>query len=385
MIWTLTLVNEIWTRRHLKQANSASIEAGQHAATTFRNAEVLQAMGMLGALRARWSEVHSRHLDWQARASDRAGVMVASTKFFRMFLQIIILGTGGYLAVQREITPGAIIAASILVGRALQPMELAVGSWKGFVAARGAFRRLKTLFEVAGAEPPRMKLPRPKGVINLESVVAAAPGQRDPILRGVSFSLNRGETLCVVGPSAAGKSTLARVLTGVWPAANGGVRLDGNDISDWSPHELGKHVGYLPQDVELFGGTVMQNIGRFEDQIDSEAVIDAAEQAGCHEVIQYLSEGYNTQIGEGGVALSGGQRQRVALARALYGNPAVVVLDEPNSNLNSAGEEALMNAIQTMKARGVTVVLITHKVNILAAADKILRDAGRHRAGLRAA
>jgi len=376
VIWSLTLLNEVLTKRDLTKASSASIEATQHAATTFRNVEVLQAMGMLGALRSIWSGMHLRHLGWQARASDRAGTLIAGTKFFRMFLQIIILGTGGYLAIQREISPGGIIAGSILIGRALQPMETAVGHWKGFVAARGALKRLRALFELSGHGDHRMSLPRPEGAVSVEGVVAGAPGGKEAILRGVSFAVAPGEVLCIVGPSGAGKTTLARVLVGIWPAVAGAVRLDGSDLKQWDPQELGQHIGYLPQDVELFAGTTAQNIGRFEDDIDGPRVIAAAEMAGCHELIQHLADGYNTQIGEGGQALSGGQRQRVALARALYGNPSLVVLDEPNSNLDAAGEEALTRAIQALKTRGTTVVLITHKINILAISDKLLVMSG---------
>lgn len=372
VIWTLTLCNELLTRRDLTAASTASIEAGQRASTTFRNVEVLQAMGMLEALRRLWLKTHLSHLGWQARASDRAGTLLAATKFFRMFLQIIILGTGGYLAIKREISPGGIVAASILIGRALQPMELAVGSWKGFVGARGAYRRLQALFDTAGAQPQRMALPKPQGELTVEGVIVAAPGQRTPILRGLSFALQPGEVLGVVGPSAAGKSTLARALVGIWPVLHGAVRLDGADLAHWDSQALGKYIGYLPQDIELFAGSVAQNIGRFQDAIDPELVIAAAQQAGCHELVQQLAEGYNTQIGDGGQALSGGQRQRVGLARALYGDPSLVVLDEPNSNLDTAGEEALLAAIHGLKARRRTVVLVTHKVNILAAADKVL-------------
>jgi ATP-binding cassette subfamily C protein len=376
VIWSLTLANEILTRRDLMEASSANIAASQHAATTFRNVEVMQAMGMLGALRSIWSGIHLRHMGWQARASDRAGTLVATTKFFRLFLQIIILGTGGYLAIQQQITPGGIIAGSIIIGRALYPMEMAVGNWKGFVAARGAYRRLKALFLVAGAPVSRMSLPRPKGAVSVEGVVAVAPGQKEIILRSATLALPAGEALCVVGPSGAGKTTLARVLVGIWPVAAGALRLDGYDLSQWDSQELGQYIGYLPQDVELFTGTVAQNISRFQDDFDPEAVVAASELAGCHEVVQGMADGYNTQIGDGGQALSGGQRQRVALARALYGNPSLVVLDEPNSNLDAAGEEALTNAVQALKARGTTVVLITHKINILAIADKILVMAG---------
>jgi len=376
VIWSLTLLNEILTRRDLAESAIASMTATQHAATTFRNVEVLQAMGMLGALRSVWSRIHQHHMGWQARASDRAGTLIACTKFFRTFLQIIILGTGGYLCIHQEITPGGIIAGSIIIGRALMPMEMAVGNWKGFVAARGAYRRLKVLFMVAGGTVSRMSLPRPKGAVSVEGAIATAPGQKEVILRGITLALPAGEVLCVVGPSGAGKTTLARILVGIWPIAAGALRLDGYDLSQWDSQELGQYIGYLPQDVELFSGTVAQNINRFQDDIDPEAVIAASELAGCHEVIQSMVDGYNTQIGEGGQALSGGQRQRVALARALYGNPSLVVLDEPNSNLDSAGEEALTSAIQALKAHGTTVVLITHKVNILAIADRILVMAG---------
>lgn len=372
VIWGLTLLNEILTKRDLTEATSASMAAAQRATATFRNVEVLQAMGMLGSLRAIWLGIHLRHMGWQARASDRAGALVAGTKFFRTFLQVVILGTGGYLAIQREITPGAIIAGSIIIGRALQPMELAVGHWKGFVAARGAYRRLTALFDLASTATPKMSLPRPNGVLSVEEIVAGAPGQRQAFLRGVNFTLPAGEALCIVGPSGSGKTTLARVLVGIWPIIAGSVRLDGYQLSQWDPQELGQYIGYLPQDVELFSGTVAQNISRFEDDVDPVDVIAAAELAGCHELIQHMAGGYDTQIGEGGQALSGGQRQRVALARALYGNPSLVVLDEPNSNLDSSGEEALTAAIQHLKARGTTIVLITHKLNILTSADKVL-------------
>ena len=372
VIWCLTLLNEVYTRRDLTEASRANLAASQHAATTFRNVEVLQAMGMLGALRASWSGLHLRHMGWQARASDRAGALLASTKFFRTFLQVIILGTGGYLAIHRQISPGGIVAGSIIIGRALQPMELAVGNWKGIVAVRGAYRRLKTLFDLVATLGSRMSLPKPKGEVSIEAVIAGAPGRKEAIIRGVTLGIAAGEALCIVGPSGAGKTTLARVLVGIWPVVAGSVRLDGYELSQWDLQELGRHIGYLPQDVELFSGTVGQNISRFDEDASPEDIINAAELAGCHEMIQHMTDGYNTQIGEGGQALSGGQRQRVALARALYGEPSLVVLDEPNSNLDTAGEEALTAAIQHVKSRGGTVVLITHKLNVLTTADKIL-------------
>lgn len=371
LIFGLTLLNEYLTFGLLGEASRASIAANQQAQATLRNGEVLHAMGMLDALRTLWSTSHGKVISWQARASDRAGVIVASTKFVRMFLQTAILGTGAYLAIQKEISPGAMIAASIIIGRALAPVELVVGNWKGLTAARNGYKRLKQLLAIAGDETERMKLPRPEGRLELENVVAGAPGQRRAILHGVSFALAPGEVVGIVGPSAAGKSTLARVITGVWKAAGGAVRLDGSDMAHWDPQILGQYVGYLPQDVELFSGTIAQNICRFQDA-DGDEIVKVAQLAGCHEMIQQLADGYDTQIGDGGYALSGGQRQRIALARSLFGNPCLIVLDEPNASLDAAGEEALLFAVQKMRAAGSTVVIITHKVNILAVTDKIL-------------
>jgi ATP-binding cassette subfamily C protein len=371
LIFSLTLLNEYLTYTLLGQASRASIAANQQAQATLRNGEVLHAMGMLGALRALWSISHGHVISWQALASDRAGAIVASTKFVRMFLQTLILGVGGYLAIQREISPGAMVAASIIIGRALAPVELVVANWKGFTAARNGYKRLKQLLAIAGTEEKRMELPRPTGRLQLEGVLAGAPGQRRAIINGISFSIEPGEVIGVVGPSAAGKSTLARVITGVWRPAAGAVRLDGSDVAHWDPQVLGRYIGYLPQDVELFSGTIAQNICRFAEA-DGDEIVKVAQLAGCHEMIQQLADGYDTQIGEGGQALSGGQRQRIALARALYGNPCLIVLDEPNASLDAAGEEALLFAVQKVRAAGGTVVIITHKVNILAVTDKIM-------------
>jgi ATP-binding cassette subfamily C protein len=368
----LAFLNEKATRGQLNAAGRTSMLANQDAQSMLRNTEAVQAMGMVSAIRKIWTGHHDATLGLQASASDRAGSIVAATKFFQVFMQTAALGTGAYLVISRELSPGGMIAGSILIGRALQPIGTAVASWKGFIAARSAFERLRNLFRVAGAEPRRMSLPRPQGNLKVSAVTAAAPGSNGaPILKDVSFALETGEVLGVVGPSAAGKSTLARVLVGVWPAGRGAVRLDGSDLSHWNSEELGRYMGYLPQDVELFAGTVAENIARFF-QVDDTEVIRAARLAGCHELIQHLAQGYNTQIGDGGQALSGGQRQRIGLARSLYGQPAFVILDEPNANLDSAGEEALLVAIQQLKANGTTVVMITHKLNILAAVDKIL-------------
>jgi ATP-binding cassette, subfamily C, bacterial len=367
----LALLNEVMTRKTLLAASKANMTAGNSAGAAFRNIEVVHAMGMLEAMVGRWDRHHREVLGLQAQASDRAGAIVASTKFFRMFLQTGILGLGAYLAVEHEITAGAMIAASIIIGRALQPIELAVGNWKSFLAAREAFGRMKLLFHAVGVEPQRMSLPNPKGLLAVENVVAAAPGGQTAILKGISFKLGAGELLGIVGPSAAGKSSLARVLVGVWQVAAGAVRLDGYELSHWDPQDLGKHLGYLPQDIELFAGTVAENIARF-GVVDNEAVIAAAELAGCHELIQNLPDGYNTNIGDSGQILSGGQRQRIALARCLYRSPSFIVLDEPNANLDSAGEEALLMAIQRLRAAGTTIVLITHKINILSLVDRIM-------------
>ena len=367
----LTVLNEVSTKKELNAATAANARASQNANAVFRNTEVLQAMGMVEPLKRMWLAEHDSVLTAQATASDRAGAIIALTKFFRVFLQTVVLGTGAYLVINRELSAGGIVAGSILIGRAMQPIELAVGNWKGFIAARAAFGRLQALFGITGDEPVRLTLPRPQGAIQVSGVVAAAPGQRTLILKGVSFEIAPGEVIGIIGPSAAGKSSLARVLVGVWSVAQGTVRLDGTELNHWNHEQLGQYIGYLPQDVELFAGSVSQNIARFRDSAPG-FILEAAKLAGCHELIQHLEEGYNTQIGEGGFTLSGGQRQRVALARALYGQPSFVVLDEPNANLDSAGEEALLRAVQKLKQGQTSVVLISHKVNILAAVDKIL-------------
>jgi ATP-binding cassette subfamily C protein len=367
----LTALSEVVTQRHLRAASGANASALQSAQASLRNGEILHAMGMLPALRTRWARAHGDYLALQAQASDRAGLLVAATKFVRMLLQVAILGAGAYLAIGREISPGAMIAASILIGRALQPIELAIANWRSFGAARAAYSRIQVLFETAGIEPERLSLPRPEGRLQVSGLVVGAPGTQSVILRGVSFALSPGEVLAVIGPSAAGKSTLARALVGVWPATAGEVRLDGSALTDWHPQDLGQHVGYLPQDIEMFAGTVAENIARFSASDDA-AIIAAARAAGCHEMIQALPAGYNTQIGEGGAALSGGQRQRIGLARALYREPRLLVLDEPNSNLDAAGEEALVTAVQGLQMRRTTTIIVTHKLNLLSLADRVL-------------
>jgi ATP-binding cassette, subfamily C, bacterial len=371
LIFVLAIANELMTRNQLKAASQSSVVANAYAAATFRNADVLHAMGMLGGLRQRWLEKQGDGLELQAAASDRAGFLVAASKFFRGFLQLAILGVGAYLALNNEASAGAMVAASIVMGRALAPVEMAVSQWKSFLAARSAYDRIVALSDVLGAEPDRMTLPAPSGAISAEGVVVVPPTGKDPVLREVSFALRPGEILGLVGPSAAGKSSLARALVGVWRPVVGKIRIDGADLGHWDPQQLGKHIGYLPQDVELFAGTVAENISRFGEQ-DEEKIITAAQLAGVHDMIQGLPGGYNTQVGDGGLSLSGGQRQRLGLARALYGSPCFIVLDEPNSSLDADGEAALLKAVQQLRAQGSTLVLISHKTNILAIVDKIL-------------
>jgi ATP-binding cassette subfamily C protein RsaD len=371
VIFALALANEFVTRRSLQQASVSSIAAQNDAAATMRNSEVMRAMGMWHGLRDRWLTKRDEMIRSQAVASDRGGGMMASIRFFRAFLQTGILGLGAYLAIIGSISPGAMIAASILVGRALAPIESAVGQWKSFVSARSAWSRLQALFRKTQEEGEKMNLPAPKGALSIEAVVVAPPGAKKPTIKALSFTLEPGTALGVIGPSAAGKSSLARALVGVWPTLAGAVRLDGFDIKQWQPEHLGQHIGYLPQDVELFSGTIAENIGRFKT-IDSDKVVAAARLAGVHEMIQQLPEGYDTQIGDDGVALSGGQRQRIALARAIYGDPVLIVLDEPNASLDSHGEAALVQALRRLKEYKRTVVFITHKPNLLSVADKIM-------------
>ncbi|GJD95454.1 type I secretion system permease/ATPase [Methylobacterium iners] len=371
VILALTLLNELATRRSIDAASQAAGTAAQQARAMFRNADVLRAMGMLAAVRSLWRSRHDEALLFQAHASDRAGIIVAATKFVRMFLQMVVLGVGAYLAIHREISAGSMIAASIIIGRALAPIELVVANWKGFTAARASYGRLARLVEAEGQEPERMALPRPQGRIAVESLSVAAPGTSRLILSDVSFAVEPGSVVGIIGPSAAGKSTLVKAITGVLPRAGGSVRVDGSDLEHWDPQVLGGAVGYLPQDVELFDGTVAQNIARFAVQ-DEAAIIAAAQMAGCHALIQALPDGYNTGIGAGGHVLSGGQRQRIALARALYGGPSLVVLDEPNASLDQAGEAALVSAVAELKRQGTTVLIVTHKVSLLTGADQVL-------------
>jgi ATP-binding cassette subfamily C protein len=371
LIFCFAVANEVLTRDQLKGANISANQAGTFAASTFRNAEVLHAMGMWRPLRDRWLQRHNHTLALQASASDRAGVLLTATKFLRAFLQVAILGIGAYLAIIQESTPGAMIAASIIMGRALAPVELIVSQWKTFLAARSAYERISELLSILQAKQPHMKLPDPEGHLSVQQIVVAPPGVQSAVLAGVTFDLQAGSALGIIGPSAAGKSSLARAIVGVWPLHSGEIRIDGAALSHWDNDQLGRHIGYLPQDVELFSGTIAENIARFST-VDESMVVSAAQMAGVHDMVQLMRNGYNTQIGDGGQSLSGGQRQRIALARALYGMPTIIILDEPNASLDSEGEAALMTTLERLKAARRTVILITHKTNILAMMDKIL-------------
>ena len=372
IIFALALTNEFATRSLLKEAGDANMGASHFVNTTVQNAEVIRALGMEKSLTNRWLKQHDTVLDAQARASGRAGAIMASTKFVRMSLQIAILGTGAYLAILQQISPGIMIAASIVMGRALAPVEQAVGQWKQFVAARQAHRRLTEIFTILGDEDERMQLPAPKGNLTVQNLIASAPGSRKPILKGVSFTLNQGEVLAVIGPSGSGKSTLVRHLVGAMQPQSGAVRLEGVELQHWDGQQLGQNMGYMPQDVKLFRGTVSENISRFSDGAKDSDIVAAATISGAHEMIATLSDGYDTDVGDGGNALSGGQRQRVGLARAVFREPSIIILDEPNSNLDSVGEQALTSCIQEMKNRGKTVILVTHKANLLGLSDKTL-------------
>ena len=373
----LAWLNERSTNPPLVQANRAAIGAQQYIDGSLRNAEVIEAMGMLKHIHRRWMDKQRDFLNLQAQASDKGGAFQAGSKFVQTVMGSALLGLGGWLVLQNTLAGGAgmMIVASVLGGRMLAPVVLAVSQWRAVVNVRDAWRRLDGLLAAVPEPAESMSLPAPRGVLQVEQIVAAAPGSNAPILRGVAFALAPGEVLGVVGPSASGKTTLARVLIGLWPSMGGKVRLDGADVFAWNKLELGPHLGYLPQGVELLDGTLAENIARF-GEVDRAKVEAAARLVGLHDFILALPQGYDSPVGPGGAILSGGQRQRVALARALYGDPVFVVLDEPNSSLDEAGDAALLQAIAQMKARGTTFVVMTHRVSVLGVADKmlVLRD-----------
>jgi ATP-binding cassette subfamily C exporter for protease/lipase len=369
--------NERSTKPPLMQANRAAIEAQQYADNALRNAEVVESMGMLRNTQKRWLERQREFLGLQAQASASAGGYQAVSKLLQTTLGSGLLGLGCWLLLHDRLNGGAgmMIVASILGGRMLAPLVQVVSQWQTVVNVRDAWTRLDSLLTAVPLRPESMALPAPRGALQVEQLIAGAPGNPAPILRGVQFALAPGEVLAVVGPSAAGKTTLARLLVGLWPAQGGKVRLDGADVYTWDKGELGVHLGYLPQGVELFEGTLAENIARFA-QVEQHKVEAAARAVGIHDFILSLPQGYESEVGPQGARLSGGQRQRVALARALYGDPVLVVLDEPNSSLDEEGDAALARAIQEAKARGTTFVVMTHRTSVLGVTDKmlVLRD-----------
>ncbi|NEX60901.1 type I secretion system permease/ATPase [Noviherbaspirillum galbum] len=367
----LAFVNEKVSKKPLSEANTMAVTSTALASSNLRNAEVIESMGMLPNLMSRWFKMHGRFLQLQGEASEKAGIVTAVTKFVQVSVQSLVLGLGALLVIEGKISPGMMIAASILLGKAMGPVQMLIGVWKSWSSTRSAYGRLVKLLSDNPAREAGMSLPAPQGVVSVEGAVAAPPGSQIPVLRGLSFAFQPGDAVGIIGPSGSGKSTLARLLVGIWPAASGKVRLDGADIYQWNKDELGPHIGYLPQDIELFAGTVSENIARFGD-IDAEKVIDAAKRAGVHDMILHFPKGYDTLLGDGGAGLSGGQKQRLGLARAMYGDPALVVLDEPNSNLDDQGEQALVQAVLDMRRRGKTVVLITHRTSIIGATNKLL-------------
>jgi len=367
----LTLLSRKLTDEPMKKASGLAVRASQDATNNLRNAEVVEAMGMLPAMRARWQKINAGFLTLQTGTSSDSAAISAATRSTRLALQSLTLGLGAALVLLGDLKPGMMIAASILMGRTLGPVEQVIGAWRQFVSARSAYERLTAMMQANPARGRKMRLPPPQGKIHVEALTAGAPGATTPFLRNVTFSLEPGDILGVIGPSASGKSMLARLLVGVWASSFGKVRIDGADMAQWNREELGPYLGYLPQDIELFSGTVSENIARF-GQVDPDKVVEAARRAGVHELILRLPKGYDTPLGSDGAGLSGGQKQRIALARALYGTPVFVVLDEPNSNLDEAGEQALVASVEQMRRDGRTAVLITHRTSILSRTTKLL-------------
>jgi PrtD family type I secretion system ABC transporter len=366
------LLNDRWSGNLFRRSATSTAMSHRTAEECSRNAAAIRAMGMQAAMQVRWQEIHGKALDDYVAAADRNGALSAAARTLRLFLQSAILGLGAYLAIQQEVTAGTIVTASIILARASAPIEQGIAHWRSVVQFRTAVPRLERVFADLDERRPRMALSAPKGYLAVEGLVVAAPGEQKPILRQISFSLEPGQALGVIGPTGAGKSTLARALVNVWMPLAGTISIDGAPFDQWEADELGRSVGYLPQEVELFDGTFDENIARFEADASADAVIHAAKLAGVHELVLGFPEGYKSRIGEAGAKLSAGQRQRIGLARALYGNPALVVMDEPNANLDAIGEAALSHAIRLLKKRAATVVVIAHRPSAIASVDFIL-------------
>ncbi len=368
----ITMLTETRTRGPARASSRLAVSRTALALEGRRNAEVLQAMGMRQQAALRWRDVNAKYLAAHERASDVANSLGGASKIFRAILQSLVLAVGAVLVINQESTAGIIIAGSILSARALAPVELAIANWKGFVAARQSGQRLDALLKLLPAEEERLALPPPVEALTVEHLSIGAPNSERPTVHEVSFQLRSGQAVGIIGPSGSGKSTLVRALVGVWPCIRGRIRLDNAALEHWSSDALGKHIGYLPQDVELFDGSIAMNIARFDPHATAAAVLEAAHAAGAHDLILSLPDGYGTKIGEGGLALSAGQRQRIGLARAFYGKPFLVVLDEPSSNLDAEGEEALTEAILNVRRRGGIVVVVAHRPKALEAVDHVL-------------
>jgi PrtD family type I secretion system ABC transporter len=373
VLFLLAWLNEKLTRGPLNDTNAESTRAGRYIDAGLRNAEIVNALGMTGSLTERWQRLNNRVIDSQVVAGVRSGMINSASRFVRLAIQILMLAVGASLVINQHVSSGIMIAATLILSRALAPVETSIVTWRGLIDARGAYSRLNELLlkSASAIIPSSISLPRPVGRLELDGVTFGIPGQDRLIIKGVSFRLEPGESLGLIGPSASGKSTLARLITGIWRPVNGAVRLDGADVSTWRRDDLGQYIGYLPQDIELFAGTVGENIARLR-AVDSAEVIAAARRAHAHDMIIRLPRAYDTEVGEGGVALSAGQRQRIGLARALFGNPSLVILDEPNANLDSEGDIALISCLRELSEQGVTCVTITHKPSLLAGVTKLL-------------